>query len=94
MIDSALAEDADLDGDSEFNVADHAVATAVLAFSAAAVSKAEFVEQDGVAPFEDFGVGDAGVGHVHMDAAGTIPRWACAGSACNGFVVSEPSGWR
>lgn len=93
MVDSALAEDADLDGDSEFNISDDAVAAGVLAFAAAFLSEAEFTEDDWVSPFVDFGVGDSGVGHVRVDAAGTVPRGAGAGSAGDGFVVSEASGW-
>ena len=89
MVDAALAQDAHLHGDAELDVADDAVAAAVLAVAAAAGAQAEFAEEDRVAALEDFGVGDARVGHVRVDAVGAVPGGAGAGAAGYGLVVAE-----
>ena len=86
---ASFRQDGDLDGDSEFDVADHAVAAAVLAITARVGAEAEFAQDDGVAAFEDLSVGDTCVGHVDVDAGGAGPRWAGTGTASDGFVVAE-----
>ena len=68
VVHAPLAEDADLDRDAEFDVADHAVAAAVLAVAPAAAPEAELPQDDRVASLEDFGVRDPRVGHVRVHA--------------------------
>lgn len=92
VVHAPLAEDADLDRDAEFDVADDAVAAAVLALAAAAGAQAELPQRDRVAALEDFGVRDARVGHVRVHAAGAVPGGTGAGAAGDGLVVAEAFG--
>lgn len=92
--DATFAEDADLDGDAELDVADDALASVMLAVAAAVGAEAEFAQHHWIPSLEDFGVGDAGVGHVRVHAAGAMPGGACPGSAGDGFVVAEAFGDR
>ena len=89
MIHAALAQYAHLHRNPKLNVADHAVAAAVLAPPAAAVAQAEFPQQHRVPAFEDLGVRDARVRHVRVHAAGAVPGGARAGAPGYGFVVAE-----
>ena len=89
MVHAPLAEDADLHGDAEFDVPDHAFAAAVLAGAGAVLAQAELAQDHRVASFKDLGVGDAGVCHVRVHAAGAVPGGAGAGAAGDGFVVAE-----
>ena len=73
VVDATFAQDGHLDRDAEFDVANHAFAAAVEACAGAAPAQGEFAEDDGVAAFEDFGVGDARVGHVGVDTGGAVP---------------------
>jgi len=50
----------------------------VLACAAGAGTQTEGVEEHGVPPLEDLGVGYARVGHVRVDAGGSGPSWAGA----------------
>ena len=89
MVYAAFAENADLNRDAEFDIADDAFAAAVLARAAAAGAQAEFPQHDRVASFEDLGIRDARVGHVRVHAAGAVPGGAGAGAAGDGLVVAE-----
>jgi len=46
---------------------------------------------DRVAAFDDFDVGDGGIGHVRVDPVETVVGGASAGAAADGFVVAEGS---
>lgn len=92
MIHAPFAEDADLDRNAEFNVPDDAFASLVLAVTAAVGTEAEFAQHDWVSSFKDFGVGDAGIGHVRVHAIGAIPGRAGPRSARDRFVVAEAFG--
>lgn len=93
VVHAAFAQDADLHGDAELDVADHAVPAAVLARAAAAGAQAELAQKDRVPPFEDLSVGDARVGHVRVHARGAVPGGAGAGAAGYCFVVAEAFCW-
>ena len=47
------------------------------------------MQKDRVAAFEDLRVGDAGVGHVGVDAGLARPGGTGTGAAGNGLVVAE-----
>lgn len=47
------------------------------------------MQHDGVPALEGLRVGDARVGHVGVDAARPMPRWASAAAAGDGLVVPE-----
>ena len=89
MVDAAFAQDAHLDRDAELDVADDAVAAAVLTRAPASRSQAELAQQDRVPAFEDLGVRDARVGHVRVHAVGAGPGGAGAGATGDGLVVAE-----
>ena len=93
MVHPPLAQDADLHRDAEFDIPDHALAAVVLARARAAGAQAELPQDHRVASFEDFGVRDAGVGHVRVHAVGAVPGGSGAGAAGDGFVVAEAFGW-
>src|SRR5918999_2933531 len=47
----------------------------------------EALQQHREAPFQHFGVGEAGIGHVRVDATGAVETLARARAAADGFVI-------
>lgn len=89
VIHTAFREDGDLDRDAEFDVADDTIAALVLAVSTATGAETEFTEQYRIATLEDFGVSDACVGHVGVNAIRSVPGGTGTRTSGDGFVVSE-----
>lgn len=89
VIHTAFGEDGNLHRDAEFDVADDTIATLVLSIAATASSETEFTEQHRVTTFEDFGIGDAGVGHVGVNAIRAVPGGTGTRTSGDGFVVAE-----
>lgn len=86
---AVLGEKGDGERGEEFEFTDDTVATGERAAAAGVLADGKLVEADGVTAFEDFGVGDGGVGHVAVLGAGTGVGWAGAGAAADGFVVAK-----
>ncbi|MCS1412175.1 MAG: hypothetical protein M2R45_05379 [Verrucomicrobia subdivision 3 bacterium] len=84
-----LGEQGEFDGFGESELSDQPVASGVLALAAAVWADCELVQGDGVTVFEDFRVGDAGVGHVGVDTAGAVKGVGGASAAADGFVVAD-----
>mmetsp|Transcript_15263 Transcript_15263/g.25384 ORF Transcript_15263/g.25384 Transcript_15263/m.25384 type:complete len:510 (+) Transcript_15263:242-1771(+) len=72
-----------------FQFTNHAVTATVLAGSAGIGSNRKLAEQNRVASFENFWIGNARIGTVCVDTAFAYPGGSSAGSAGNGFVVSK-----
>lgn len=85
----AFGEDGNLHGDAEFDVADDTIATLVLSIATTASSETEFTEQHRIATLEDFGIGDAGIGHVGVNAIRSVPGGTSTRTSGDGFVVAE-----
>src|ERR1700761_74471 len=58
--------------------------------AAAAVTDRVGLKADRVAPFEDFGVGEAGVRHLRLDHVGAVEALACSRAARDRLVVLVP----
>lgn len=86
---SMLGEEGEGEGAEELELADEAVAAGVATFPAGVGAEAELMEADGVALFEDLGVGDGGVGHVGVETAGTGVIGSGTGTAADGLVVAK-----
>src|SRR5262245_8188845 len=61
----------------------------MLTRAAGAAADREFLEADGIASFEDFRIGETGVGHVGVDGVGAVAARSRAAAATDGFVVAE-----
>jgi hypothetical protein len=73
----------------KFHLTDQPVTAAVPALATGAAADGKFPEQQRIAPFQDFRIGDAGVGHVGVNAGLAMPGRAGPGSAADGLVVAE-----
>ncbi|KAI6752662.1 hypothetical protein HG530_013414 [Fusarium avenaceum] len=89
VVDTALAEDGDLKGNSKLNVTNNAIATAVLASSSRTGTNRELAEKDGISTFKYLRVCDTSVGHMTVNTACTLPVRTCTASTSNCLVVSE-----
>jgi hypothetical protein len=63
---SYLRQNRNLDGLKELDVPRDAAPTTVLTNASRTVSDRKFMEYEGIAPFEDLNVTDAGVGYVRV----------------------------
>jgi hypothetical protein len=61
-----LGEQGEGERGKKLDLADDAIAPGVLAFSTGAATNGELLEPHGIAPLEDLGIGDGGVGHVGL----------------------------
>ena len=86
---AAIREDGQLQRLPENRFSDDAVAAVKLSPAAAALRQREALEVDGIPAFQDFGVGQASVGHMDVDARLAVPARTGTRSSSNGFVVSE-----
>src|SRR5439155_10486094 len=64
-----------------------AIAARPSALAARAVADLEFLENDRIAEFEHFGIGQTGIGHVSVDGAGAVKTRTRARAAANGLIV-------
>lgn len=67
MVNPAFTEDRYLNRNTELDISNHTVTARVSTRSSRVRAEGELAEEDGVATFEDFGVGDTCVGHVGVD---------------------------
>ena len=87
--DAPLRQDRRLNGNSELDVANAAVATGAQSGTAAPASDGELAEDDGIALLEELRVSDPRVCDPRVHAALAYPVGARSGSAGDGLVVSE-----
>ena len=78
-------------GFAERDPADGAVAAVPSAGAAAAAADAELLDEHGIAPFEDFRVGEPGVGHVGLHRGRAVESRSRARAGGDGLVVLVPS---
>ncbi len=67
-INPAFGEDGHVQRLQKFHLADQSVAAAVQICPAGTLTNGEFAQQQWVAAFQDFRIGDAGIGHVAVHA--------------------------
>lgn len=89
---AVLGKQGDGDGFEKFNGAEQSVAAVECALAAGAGADGKLQAADGVAVFEDFGIGNGGIGHVHVDAGGAMETGAGGRATANGFVVAKAIG--
>lgn len=74
----------------EFDVADTAVTTPECASATAALTEAELTQKAWVAALEDLRISNAGVRHVHVDAACPVPAGTGPSATCECLIVPVP----
>ena len=89
--DAVLAEERRPDGFQKFNLANNAIAPTPLARPPGAGADAKLVQPDGIAPFEFFGIGEFGVGHVLMHRRATVVPNRRARGPANSFIITKIS---
>lgn len=87
-----LTKNAHLDWNPKLDIPHYALAAAIPSAATTVTTQTEFAENNWVSALEDFGVGDARVGHVCVHTAGAVPGGAGAGASGDGFVVAEAFG--
>src|SRR6266849_9627532 len=72
---------------AEANAADNSIAAAMPADAAGATTDGETVDEDGKAPFQHLGIGEARVGHVRVDGVSAVEIRTGARAAADRLVI-------